>query len=272
MPQRPPEAGPHPHLASPAAPGRLRMDCHLHTVLSGDAVTTLDDVLAVGARRGLDVIAVTDHHAVAGAQELARRSADAGGPRIVVGEEIRTPVGEIVGLFLSQRVPYVLPLLDAAARVRDQGGLVYAPHPFDSGRTSLGRSGLEALAEHGLLDVVEAFNAKVSRPDMNAAAAAAAAGLGVPVAAGSDAHDPEGIGAAFVELPAFEGPAQFLTALGRASIAGHLFAHAARYPHRPAGAPPPAGAPSRPRRGQAGPAAGPARPRPLLKGTPSTWT
>lgn len=230
-----PDAGAHPHLTSAVPPGWVRMDCHLHTVVSGDSVTALGEVLLVGAQRGLDVIAVTDHHAVSGAQDLARRSADAGGPRIVVGEEIRTPMGEIVGLFLSERVPYVLPLLEAASRIRDQGGLVYAPHPFDDRRHSLGRRGLETLADHGLLDVVEVFNAKVGGEDMNTAAATAAADLELPVAAGSDAHDPEGIGAAFVELPAFEGATEYLAALRCGRIAGHLFPHANRYLPRSSG-------------------------------------
>lgn len=236
----------HPHLAAPVPPGWLRMDCHLHTVVSGDAVTALDDVLTVGAQRGLDVIAVTDHHAVSGAQELLRRTAAAEGPRIVVGEEIRTPVGEIVGLFLSERVPYVLPLREAAARIRDQGGVVYAPHPFDHHRHSLGRRGLDTLAEHELLDVVEAFNAKVLEHEMNSAAAIAAADLGVPVAAGSDAHDPAGIGAAFVELPAFGDAAQYLAALPGARIAGHLVPHADRFAPRATATVPRGGAPTRP--------------------------
>jgi predicted metal-dependent phosphoesterase TrpH len=206
------------------------MDCHLHTVASGDSVTTMDELLTLAMACGLDVIAVTDHHAVGAALEMARRVRDTGMPvRIVAGEEIRTPAGEIIGLFLSERVPYVLPLREAAQRVRDQGGLVYAPHPFDSGRHSLGERGLGELAAHGLLDIVEGFNAKVPDPAVNSEAVRAAGRLGCPVAAGSDAHDPEGIGAAFAELGDFADPAGFLTSLASADLAGALFPHANRY-------------------------------------------
>lgn len=219
----------HPHLAAPMAPGRVRMDCHLHTVASGDSVTTLAEVVEGSVACGLDVIAVTDHHAVVAAQELARRAADSASLRVVVGEEVRTPVGEIIGLFLTERVPYVLPLVEAATRIRDQGGLVYAPHPFDPVRHSLGDRGLDTLADHGLLDVIETFNAKVPDVGTNARAVAAAARLERPAAAGSDAHDPEGIGAAFVELDDFDDVTGFLAALAGAQVTGGLFPHANRY-------------------------------------------
>ena len=220
----------HPHLAVPARPGRVRMDCHLHTVASGDSVTAASDVVALAQACGLDVIAVTDHHTVMAAMELADLVTQRDLPvRIVVGEEIRTPVGEIIGLFLSERVPYVLPLREAAQRVRDQGGVVYAPHPFDSQRHSLGERGLEDLATHDLLDVVEGFNAKVPVPALNDTAVRVAGQLGRPVAAGSDAHDPEGIGAAFVELDDFTDAASFLASLSTAQLAGGLFPHANRY-------------------------------------------
>jgi predicted metal-dependent phosphoesterase TrpH len=206
------------------------MDCHLHTVASGDSVTRLEEIFPLAHACGLDVIAVTDHHTVMAAMELAARAAATeSNVRIVVGEEIRTPVGEIIGLFLSQRVPYVLPLREAAARVRDQGGLIYAPHPFDQARHSLGERGLDELATHDLLDVVEGFNAKVPSPDLNEQAVAAAAHLGRPVAAGSDAHDPEGVGAAYVELDEFTDASGFLAALATAQLAGGLFPHANRY-------------------------------------------
>lgn len=204
------------------------MDCHLHTVLSGDAVTTPEQMLQGARSAGLDVIAVTDHHVVDAAKRMQEMAADYG-VRVVVGEEIRTPLGEIIGLFLTERVPYVLPLSEAAARVRDQGGVVYAPHPFDPVRSGLGRRGLEQLAESGLLDVIEAYNAKVPGEDVNDLARAAATEFGVPSGAGSDAHDPEGIGAVFVELDEFSDRDGYLQSLHDASITGHRYAHSRRF-------------------------------------------
>lgn len=204
------------------------MDCHLHTVSSGDSVTTPEQMLQGARSAGLDVIAVTDHHVVAAAQRMQEMAADYG-LQVVVGEEIRTPLGEIIGLFLTERVPYVLPLAEAAARIRDQGGVVYVPHPFDPVRSGLGRRGIEQLAESGLLDVIETYNPKVPDEYVNQLAVAAAAEFGVPSGAGSDAHDPEGIGAAFVELDEFSDRDGYLQSLHRASIAGHRYAHSRRF-------------------------------------------
>lgn len=176
----------------------------------------------VAAER-LDVVCVTDHHTLTGAYEALEREI---GARVIVGEEIRTGGGEIIGLFLTERVPYVLPLAEAVRRIRDQGGLVYAPHPLDPGRSSLGRERLEELCASGAADVVEVFNAKVRDQTWNTGAAEVAARYGVPGAAGSDAHDPYGVGAAYVEMPDFDGPRSFLTALAEGRIVGEYRDHA----------------------------------------------
>jgi hypothetical protein len=202
------------------------VDCHLHTVHSGDASTTLDELAERVEAERLDVVCVTDHHTIEGARAALRGDL---GVRVVVGEEVRTPIGDLIGLFLHTRVPYVLPVQEAATRIRDQGGLVYAPHPCDRLRAGLGDDGLATLADAGLLDVVEIFNAKVRHREDNDRAAAAAARLGVAAGAGSDAHDPEGLGAAYLEMPDFEGPAGFLASLAQARVVGSYRDHAPRF-------------------------------------------
>jgi len=207
----------------------VRVDCQVHTIHSGDATTTLDQLAERIRDVGLDAVCITDHHTLDGALEGLRRGLDA---RVIVGEEVRTPAGEIIGLFLTERIPYVLPLLEAASRIRAQGGIVYAPHPCDRLRRGVGEAGLSMLAEANLLDVVEVFNSKVQHPEDNAAAAATALRLGAPGGAGSDAHDPEGIGAAYVEMPDFNGPHDFLARLHEARIVGSYREHAPRYTPR----------------------------------------
>ncbi len=210
----------------------MRVDCQVHTIYSGDATTTLDQLAARIREVSLDAVCITDHHTVDGALAALERDL---GARVIVGEEVRTPAGEIIGLFLTERVPYVLPLLEAASRIRAQGGIVYAPHPCDRLRTGIGETGLMRLAEAGLLDVVEVFNSKVRHGEDNAAAAETARRLGVPGGAGSDAHDPEGIGAAYVEMPDFTGPGDFLERVREGRIVGAFREHALRYaPRRPA--------------------------------------
>jgi len=205
------------------------MDCHLHTVASGDAVLTLEQLAERAQQAGLDVVCITDHNVTLAAVAAAERDL---GVRVIVGEEIRTPDGDIIGLFLTERVPYVLPVAEVVARIRAQGGLVYAPHPFDPVRHSLG-SVLPGLCAQGAVDIVEVFNAKIADQALNDRAAELAAAYELPGGAGSDAHDAPGVGAAYLELPDFDGPAGFLAALGHARITGEFRPHAPRYPRRP---------------------------------------
>ncbi|MEP7026049.1 MAG: PHP domain-containing protein [Actinomycetota bacterium] len=210
----------------PVRPGWVRLDCHLHTVASGDAWTTLDQLAERVRECRLDVICITDHNVTSAAVAAVERGI---GCRVIVGEEIRTPSGDVIGLYLTERIPYVLPLIEVAGRIRAQGGLVYAPHPFDQGRSSLGAA-LAPLCSAGLADVIEVFNAKIADPALNEQAAMLAARFGLPGGAGSDAHDPAGVGAAYLELPDFDGPASFLDALASATVTGEFRDYAPRYP------------------------------------------
>jgi predicted metal-dependent phosphoesterase TrpH len=207
-------------------PGWVRVDCHLHTVASGDAVLGLEELAERAVAEGVDVVFVTDHHEVSAALELRGRDL---GVRIEVGEEIRTPDGELLGLFLRERIPYVLPTAVVVERIRAQGGLVGLPHPYDPVRSGTGAVADELCAS-GAVAFVEAFNAKVGDAAHNDEAAALAARHGLPVSAGSDAHDAAGVGAAWVEMPDFDGPAAFVDALGRGRLVGELRPHALRYP------------------------------------------
>jgi len=207
------------------AAGWIRVDCHLHTVASGDAVTTLDQLAERVARNRIDVVCITDHNETSAAEAAVRQGLRV---RVIVGEEIRTPDGDVIGLFLAERIPYVLPLAEVTGRIRAQGGLVYVPHPFDRERASLGAA-LVGLCAAGDVDVVEVFNAKIADQAINDRAAEIAARFGLPGGAGSDAHDPEGIGAAYLEMPDFDGPASFLAALSSARVHGEYRPHALRY-------------------------------------------
>jgi hypothetical protein len=209
--------------------GWVRVDCHLHTVASGDSVLTLEELADRSRQAGLDAVFITDHNVTHAAVAAAERDI---GVRIIVGEEIRTPDGDVIGLFLTERIPYVLPLAEVTGRIRDQGGLVYVPHPFDRGRSSLGRV-LPEMCAAGTVDVIEVFNAKISDQSLNARAAGVAREFALPGAAGSDAHDAPGVGAAYLDLPDFDGPPGFLAALARARITGEYRDHAPRYPRRP---------------------------------------
>ena len=219
-------APPDPAAAPAPPPGRVRVDCHLHTADSGDARTTIDQLAERVAAVRLDVVCVTEHNQTSGALKAIERGI---GARVIVGEEVRTAAGEIIGLFLSERIPYVLPVPEVIGRIRAQEAVVYAPHPYDPLRSGLGAR-LDALCAAGDVDVIEAFNAKNPDDRHNVMAAETAARYGLPAGAGSDAHDPEGIGAAYLEMPDFDGPKDFLAALRDARIVGEYRPHAPRFP------------------------------------------
>jgi len=207
----------HPHLAAAVPTGWVRVDLHSHTMWSGDSTTTPDEIDEAVVASGLDVLCVTDHHAIAGALQLARRLTC----RVVVGEELRTHAGEIIGLFLTERIPFGTPPADAARAIRDQGGVVYVPHPFDPMRRNLSEPALEALVGAGLVDAVEVLNAKTSLPSLNRRAGELAAARDLAAGAGSDAHVPHALGAAYVEMPDFDGPQDFLAKLRAGRVVGH---------------------------------------------------
>src|SRR5580700_8982414 len=175
-----------------ASAGWVRVDCHLHTIASGDAVLTLEQLAERAEQTGLDVVCITDHNVTSAAVAAAERDL---GVRVIVGEEIRTPDGDIIGLFLTERIPYVLPLGEVIGLIRAQGGLVYVPHPFDPVRSSLGKL-LPGMCADGSADIIEVFNAKVPDQALNERAAGLAERYSLPGGAGSDAHDAPGVGAA----------------------------------------------------------------------------
>ncbi|HZX56523.1 MAG TPA: PHP domain-containing protein [Ilumatobacteraceae bacterium] len=211
----------HPHLGEPVPAGWVRVDMHSHTMWSGDSTTTPDEIATAVADSGIDVLCITDHNAIKGALDLADRLPC----RVIVGEELRTNAGEIIGLFLTERIPTGLQPDDAARAIRAQGGIVYIPHPYDPMRRNLAEPALEALVDSGLVDAIEVINAKTSLRSLNERAAAIASDRHLAAGAGSDAHVPDAIGAAFVEMPDFDGAADFIDRLREGRPVGHFWDH-----------------------------------------------
>lgn len=209
----------HPHLAVAQRPGFVRVDMHSHTMFSGDSTTTFDEVAESVAEAGIDVLCVTDHNAVEGAKRLT--DALSGVCRVIVGEEVRTHTGEIIGLFLTEKISYGARADATAAQIREQGGIVYVPHPFDPMRKNLTESSLVDIVDKGLVDAIEAHNAKTSLKSLNQRALEFGRANDLALGAGSDAHVPHALGAAFVEMPDFDGPQDFLAKLREGHLVGH---------------------------------------------------
>ncbi len=211
----------HPHLARPLPDGHVRVDMHMHTMWSGDATTTPEELAEAVEASGIDVLCVTDHNTINGAKELAGKL----GCRVVIGEEVRTHAGEIIGLFLTERLPHGMKPRDAARMIRAQGGLVYIPHPFDPMRHCMREDAMVDLVREGLVDAIEVLNAKVALGHLNQRAGDFASQHALLAGAGSDAHEPSAIGAAFVEMPDFADgdAASFARSLASAAAIGHAY-------------------------------------------------
>jgi predicted metal-dependent phosphoesterase TrpH len=195
---------------------KLRMDMHTHSEYSPDSRTPLKVQAAAIKAAGLNVVCATDHNTIEGALRL-RELAD--GFRVIVGEEVSSRDGEIIGLFLEKAIPRDLPAEETIARIHDQGGLVSVPHPFSRNRRfHLRRSVLERLWKE--IDCIEVFNAREAFTQDNVRAAAFATERGIPGAVGSDAHRASEIGRAWVEVEEFAGREDLTAALRRGSVFG----------------------------------------------------
>ena len=193
----------------------LFADFHIHTHHSKDCVMPVADILERAREVGLDVVAITDHDSAAGGLE-ARELADRYGVRVIVGEEVKTSEGEVIGLFLERTVPGGMSFAETIAAIKEQGGIVYVPHPFDRLHTIPNPSVLRANVAD--IDVVEVFNSRHAFPGFNELAERFAQRYRLPAAAGSDAHVLPGIGTTLRGMDDFTGPDDFVAALAESRI------------------------------------------------------
>ena len=195
----------------------MRLDLHCHTHRSRDSLMTYEVLLRRMDQRGMDMVAITDHNTIAGALAFRARAPE----RFLVGEEIKTTSGELLALFLEEEVPPGLSPEDTISRVHAQGGLVGVSHPLDRLRgEALGMERLESI--RGELDFLEVFNARITFSKDNRLARELAARWGLPGSAGSDAHAPAEVGRAYVDMPEFHGPQEFLESLALGQVRGRL--------------------------------------------------
>lgn len=198
-------------------PGTMRIDLHCHSEASPDSSSPFEEIPGRCLEKGITVQAITDHNCIWGAQELQESVLERGESSltIIVGEEISTSEGELIGLFLNEKIDAGLTPEETVAEIKGQGGLVLLPHGFDP----LKRWHLKIEARKKIaasIDIVETFNSRISRPHWNHAAMKWAEERSVAMSAGSDAHTIADIGNAWVEVPArqINSPAALLTSLG----------------------------------------------------------
>jgi predicted metal-dependent phosphoesterase TrpH len=201
----------------------IDVDLHMHTDHSGDCETPVEVLLATAKEVGLGAIAVTDHNEISGALE-AREKANESGARggrdrikVIVGEEVKTAEqGEVIGLFIEEKIPRGMSMGETVAEIKRQGGLVYVPHPFD-------RMHAVPDYEHLLpiladVDAIEVFNPRVAIGAFNEEAVRFAAKYRIVAGAGSDSHVAQGLGSVRIRMHDFDGPQEFLQSLRDAEI------------------------------------------------------
>jgi predicted metal-dependent phosphoesterase TrpH len=193
----------------------MKLDMHGHTYWSKDSQLALADLERAILRAGLDAVCITDHNEIGGALELAGR----GKVRVIPGEEVYTSEGEIIGLFLKEKIPARLSPQETIAAIHEQEGIVYIPHPLDRFRGSrLQSAALRTVLDQ--VDVLEVFNARNLLTGDNTRALQVARQHGLLQGAGSDSHTAHEVGHAYVEIPDFSTPEGLLTALDSAVVHG----------------------------------------------------
>jgi predicted metal-dependent phosphoesterase TrpH len=194
----------------------IDVDLHMHTDHSDDCATPVEVLLATARAQDLGAIAVTDHNEISGALE-ARAQAAAAGVKVIVGEEVKTAgQGEVIGLFIEEKIPRGLSLQETVAEIKRQGGLVYVPHPFDRMHSVPDYEHLLTILDD--VDAIEVFNPRVAIGAFNEEAARFAAKYRIVAGAGSDSHVAQGLGSVRIRMHDFDGPDEFRQALRDADI------------------------------------------------------
>ncbi len=195
----------------------LKVDFHIHTTYSPDSIASPKSIVARALKVGINCLAITDHNRIAGAFKVREIAPFP----VIIGEEIMTTHGEIIGYFLTEEIPKWLSPEEVVSRIKGQGGIVCIPHPFDRFvRTSPLRG---PIAEKLLpsIDVIEVFNSRSLFSSDTERARIFAEKNGFLASAGSDAHTAGEVGNAYVEMPEFEDVAGFLESLRQGEVFGH---------------------------------------------------
>jgi len=210
----------------------IKADLHVHTWHSIDSGMSYDQLIKACLGKGINCAAIADHGTTRGARDLQKIAPF----KIIVCEEVLTPYGEIMGMFLQEDIPWKVPLEDAIKSIREQGGLINIPHPFDRVRPSAFRNlkMLESIADQ--IDIIEVFNSRSLFPGAESRARAFAAKHNKIVSYGSDGHSPSEIGCACAEMADFNTKEEFLSSLSTAKLIGkksspliHIISSAARF-------------------------------------------
>jgi PHP domain/Glycosyl transferases group 1 len=195
----------------------IHTDLHMHTDHSPDCATPAELLLETAKEQGLGAIAITDHNEISGAVEAQEIAARIGGIKVILAEEVKTAhEGEVIGLFLSERIERGMSMAETISEIRRQGGLVYVPHPFDRLHSVPDYEHLLEIVDE--IDILEVFNPRVAFSAFNEEAVRFARKYSIVPGAGSDSHVAQGLGSVKIRLRDFDGPQEFLESMREADI------------------------------------------------------
>jgi len=183
----------------------MRVDLHVHTRYSGHCLLRPERIVKIARKRSLDAIAITDHDDIRGAVEVSKTFPT------IIGEEVSSNDGDIIGLFINERIGKG-DAFEVMDNIRAQGGLVVIPHPFDSLRHEAVMS--EEICANA--DCIEVFNSRVIRKADNERARYFAESKNITAVVGSDAHTSMEIGKAWMDVGSIDDPKSFLASLREA--------------------------------------------------------
>ena len=194
----------------------LNADLHVHTWHSVDSYMSYDQLIKACQEKGINCIALADHGTTRGARDLVKIAPF----KVIVCEEVRTPYGEIMGMFLKEDIPDKISVEETIRLIREQNGLVCIPHPFDMVRPSAFRNlkKLESIMDE--VDIIEIFNSRSLYPGIGRKSIDLARRFNKVMSAGTDAHSPAEIGYVNIQMEDFKDSAEFLSSLSRAKIDG----------------------------------------------------
>ena len=195
----------------------LKADLHVHTHYSEDSISSPEKIVQHCLKAGINCLAITDHDEISGAFEVKRLAPF----KVIIGEEILTSQGEIIGYFLSEKIQPRLSPEETVARIKAQGGLACIPHPYDRFRSGakLRNDALDKILPK--IDLIEVFNSRTMLLRDSTRALELTRRYDLPATAGSDAHIVREIGSTYMEIPEFNDVEQFRQALRQGKVWGH---------------------------------------------------
>jgi predicted metal-dependent phosphoesterase TrpH len=203
-----------------AEASRAFIDLHCHTSASFDSLASPEAVMRAAVSRGLSHLAITDHDTI----DAALRAREVAPPdlMILIGEEVKTTDGDLIAVFIEKVISPGMSAVDTIAAIREQGGLVGVPHPFDRLRGYGRKSGADLADIAGLVDWVEAYNARVVGGTANERAAVFVREHGLPGVCASDSHTVMEVGISYNIVSGDPStPAGLLAALATVKVEPH---------------------------------------------------